>query len=191
MKPVYIITGIPGSGKDTQAKLLAKKLNFPHLDPGTIFINIIRNKEKHWESLAAAFAQKMPVPTEDFIEIMSQKFNEEEYKDGFVLSQNTKSVEEVKLMMGVMKDLGFEIKRVFYLNISTEEAIHRAMLRLNGQFSEKEPDEASVRQRIMNYDALIHDIADYYRSINLLIDIDGTKSIDEIFEKICKEINMD
>lgn len=184
MKPVYIFIGIPGSGKDTQAKLLAKELDLPHVDAGSTFREIIEKKLKYWDYIQDTFTNSQPIPSDMFFKIMSEKFTSDACNKGFVLSQNTKSVEEASDLQNLLQELGFTVKKVFYLSLSREEGIDRAVKRLNGKFTVKEPNMETLVRRIDTYVEIIPSIVNYYAEIGLLCEIDGRPGIDRIFESI-------
>ncbi len=190
MKPVYLVIGIPNSGKDTQAGLLSRFLKLPHLDAGSTFREIIRNKSKYSEYIVETYSNSLPIPSDMFFKIMGEKFGSDECKNGFILSQNTKSVEEAKDMENVLLEKGFALTKVFYLNIRRDVAIERALKRLNGQFTEKEPNLEVLVNRVDNYNILIVDIIKHYRDKKVLVEINGEQSVDDIFDKICGEVNI-
>jgi adenylate kinase len=184
MKPVYIFIGIPGSGKDTQAKLLAQKLKLPHVDAGSTFREIIQKKLKYWEYIEQTYTHSLPIPSDMFFKIMAEKFMSEDCSRGFILSQNTKSVEEATDLQKLLNELGFELKHVYYLTLDRDEAVRRAIKRLDGKFTEKEPDEATLVKRIDNYVQIVPTIVDYYRGLGVLVEIDGTQSVETIAQQV-------
>jgi adenylate kinase len=191
MKPVYIIIGIPGSGKNTQGKLLAEKLNIPHIDAGDTFTEIIRTRSTvYWEEIAATY-KLGPISTELFMKIMGEKFESEPLKNGFILTQNTKSPDEIIVMFNKLKSLDFDIQQIFCLNISRDTAIERAIKRLDGKFTEKEPNIESLIARVDKYCELFDSIKEYYKGHQMLVEIDGEQAEPVVFEKILEHLTIE
>jgi adenylate kinase len=188
-KPIFVFIGIPGSGKDTQAEFLAQELHLPHIDIGNTLTNIIKNKGQHWEKIADTYKHG-PVSSEIVMEIMENRFIKEDCKNGFILSQHTKSIVELEMMLELYERLGFDICKVFYLDVSVQTAIDRCVSRLNGVFNVKEPDLESIEIRIQNYYKIIQDIILFYKEKNLLVRVDGEKSTTEIFNYILEVVEQ-
>jgi adenylate kinase len=184
MKPVYIFIGIPGSGKDTQAALLSEELGLPHVDAGKTFREVIRNKSKYWDYIQETYTHSLPIPSDMFFKIMTEKFLSESCSKGFILSQNTKSVEEADDLNKLLNEIGFTLHKVFFLDIERETAISRALERLNGVFTEKEPDEETLVKRIDTYIDIIPAIKEYYTQKGILVLLDGEQHVDEIFKQV-------
>ena len=182
-KPVFIFIGLPGSGKDTQAEFLAQELGLPHLDAGSIFTSIVRNKGKYWEQIANTY-KFGPISSELFIEILGEYFHSPICDKGFIFSQNTKSVKEITLLFRLLGELNFVVHKVFYLNVSPQIAIERCVSRLNGKFTEKEPSIEALELRVLNYVKIIDEIVDFYRNKDLLVEFDGTEKPETIFQNI-------
>jgi adenylate kinase len=188
MKPVYIIIGIPGSGKDTQAQLLSDRLHIPQVGAGSIFTEIVQKKLQYHEFIADSFAKGLPIPTDVFFEIMKVKYASPECANGFILSKHAKSIEEEEGLLKTLHELGFEVQCVFYLNISREEAINRALIRLNGVFTDKEPNQETLVRRIDNYISIIPQIVAFYRTKGILHDINGERKIEDITDEMASFI---
>jgi len=80
-----ILFGPPGSGKGTQASLLAKKNNIPHLSTG----DILRSKLKEDDNLAKELSKVMSggnlVPDSIINPIVADKLLSNDCKNGFIL----------------------------------------------------------------------------------------------------------
>lgn len=190
MKDVYIIIGIPGSGKDTQANLLSAKLNLPHIAAGKLFAEIVERKLEYWELISKAFQESLPIPSDVFYSIIFDKILSKECENGFILTVNSKSIDEIKTTNEFIKENGFEIQKVFMLNISKETALKRAIKRLNGKFTVKEPSMEALVERIENYNRIFQSVKEFYEKTNVLVEINGELPENEVFEKICEKISM-
>ncbi len=185
MKPVYIIIGIPGSGKNTQGELLAKKLGYKHIDAGDTI--------KAYLSLHPGFAASFnsgPFPTSELLKVLKMEVTKNLNYKGIIFTQHSKDSREFDEINEMLRKLGCELKKVFCLNISRETAISRSMLRLGGKFTEKEPNVAKIVSRIDSFLNLIPAFKNYCADKGILVDINGELSQNEVFENILAEINM-
>lgn len=193
MKPIYLIIGLPGSGKNTQASLLAKELGLPNLDAGDSikeYINYVKENDPAKAEIMLKGYQGGPTnPTEVLLASITRKI-EFGYDQGFVFSQNAISAEEIEEEIELFKKFGFEIKKAFCLNVSRETALNRLIKRLNNKFTEKEPDLKSLEQRVDNYIKVFDSIKACLKQKELLVEIDGELSIDYVFKKIMQEVKI-
>lgn len=191
MKPIYIIIGIPGAGKNTQGVMLAKELGFAHVDAGETFDEIIKRRvEPYWSLIQETYTNGQPIPSEQFIDIIRGRLQRDDCMDGVVLTQNTKSVDEIQMMLIMFKSLGFELRQVFSLEIPRDVAIQRNIARKMNQESIKDQDIDTLTARIDNYVRIYPSIRDFYAQKNILTPIDGELSKDEVFQKILESLNI-
>ncbi len=188
LKPVYVIIGIPGSGKDTQAEILARTLRLPHLDAGKTFSRVLEEKGDASEEIARTFKQSQPVPTEIFMDVIFRELQNRRYSDGFVFTQNTRSVEEADRMLRKLMESGFEVVKVILLEVSKDTAIKRNLERFHHGSTPKDPDVPTLIARIENYYRTIESIKKYYSDKQLLSIVDAEAEVDDIAEHIVESM---
>lgn len=184
MKPVYVIIGFPGSGKDTQGDMLAQKTGIPHLGAGKTIKEYLDRNPKDYEQRLKSFQGGPTNPTEILFAAIFMKLETLDTTKGFILTQNPNSAREIEEELKVLRENGYEFKKAFYLDIDRETAIKRAMDRLGGVFTEKEPSEEALIKRIDNYIPTITEAKEYFAKVGLLESIDASQSVDEVNEDI-------
>lgn len=185
-KKVYIIIGKPGSGKNTQAQLLSDYLKISHIDAGQTFVKHIDAKGKYATEIKKSFDNGEPIPSEIFFELMSDEYSKAH--DGFVLTQNTKSSEEAEANLQIIEANGFTLAQVFYLDLSDELALQRLVKRLDGKFTVKEPNLEVLEYRLKNRSYFLPTIIEFYSNKGVLVNIDGSASIEKISESIREKL---
>ena len=80
-----ILFGPPGSGKGTQASLLAKKINIPHLSTGDILRSKLNDNDKLAQELSQIMSSGNLVPDSILNPIVTEKLLSSECKNGFIL----------------------------------------------------------------------------------------------------------
>ena len=78
-----ILLGPPGAGKGTQAELISKKLNIPHISTGDILRESIRNNTSLGEQAKKIMDQGNLVSDEIILGIIKERVSLRDCKDGF------------------------------------------------------------------------------------------------------------
>jgi len=112
-----IIIGPPGSGKGTQAKLLSKKLNLPHISTGDMLREVkgeLRKKIDYYIAGGDLF------PDELMFEILKERLEKEDCKKGFILDGFPRTIPQVDMLKSFT-----EIDYAIEVSVSDKEIIKR------------------------------------------------------------------
>ena len=88
-----------------------------------------------------------------------------------------------------MKENGLQVDVMLELSVPEEELVQRLLLRGKDSGRADDADEGVIRNRIDVYNAQTAVVADYYRNQNKYTSVDGIGTIDEIFERICEQLD--
>ena len=80
-----ILLGAPGSGKGTQASLIAEKYNLPHISTGDIFRQNIKNQTPLGVKVKAVMDNGNLCPDDLTIELVKDRLAQEDCKNGYML----------------------------------------------------------------------------------------------------------
>lgn len=163
-----LLIGPQGSGKSTQASLLAEYLKIPKISTGDIF----REMPEVKEILAAG---KL-VDDEATAGIVRKRLQESDAQNGFILDGYPRNITQKDLF-----DPGFS--SVIYLKVPDLEVTKRMMAR-----GRADDTLESIKTRLGLYYEQTQPLLDYYKDLGLLIEIDGTGSVEEIQDEIKKSI---
>ena len=125
-----IFFGPPGSGKGTQAKLIARELNILHLSTG----DILRDKLSDGDTLALKLKEIMSsgnlVSDEILNQIIASKLIGEECSNGYILDGYPRTISQSEFLLSFFKNNNLEIDFVFDFKIDfklvQERIINRA-----------------------------------------------------------------
>ena len=122
----FIILGPQGSGKGTQAGLLAKKYNLAHIDMGKALrqialLNTALGKKIH----EIINVKKELVPHRIIEEIVCLELGSVPRNQGVVLDGIPRNMEQVKYLEEEFQKFGRRIGKVFFINIPEKESIKR------------------------------------------------------------------
>lgn len=174
-----ILIGIQGSGKSTQGNLLSEKLGVPYLSTGHIFRKLAKERTKLGRYIKEVMNAGYLIPDRKVLSIVSDYLKREEYQKGYILDGFPRTLAQVKAFKN-------GVDKVIYLRVSDKEALWR----LSYRNDETREDEtlAAVRKRIDVFHKFTEPVLDYYRKKNILIEIDGERSIEEVYQEIMGRI---
>lgn len=175
-----ILMGIQGSGKSTQGNLLSEKLEIPYLSTGHIFRELAKEKTKVGRYIKETMNAGYLLPDKKTLEIVEDYLKRPEYQKGYILDGFPRTPVQAE----AFKE---KIDKVFYLKVSDREALWRLAYRNDGESREDETVKA-VRKRIELFHKLTESVLDFYQKKNILEEIDGEKTIEEIHQEIMRRI---
>lgn len=180
------LIGRPFSGKDCQGLRLAEIFEANLIGGG----DILRGSHDS-KNVRFFIDQGKMLPSDDYINIIEPYFHQERFKNKpIILSAVGRWHGEEPFIMSALESSGHKLKLVINLNIEFNESIKRwKALDLNNDRGNRRDDVIEllkVRQQEFNNKTL--PVIDYYRNQNILIDIDGHKTRDEITLDIINSI---
>ena len=205
-----VILGPPGAGKGTQAEYIVDKYNIPHISTGDIFRENIKNNTELGKKAKSYMDKGLLVPDELVIALVEDRLNKDDAKDGFLLDGFPRTVAQAVSLDSILDRNNERLTKVINISVDPEILIERAVGRrvcktcgmtYHVKFNPPKEDgicdkdgtkliqrdddtEETVKTRISVYFDQTAPLIDYYRAQNLLIDIDGAKDIDKVFEDI-------
>ena len=136
MKIVFF--GPPGSGKGTQAKLIAEKVNIFHLSTG----EILRDKLKDQDQLSTQLKDTMSsgnLVSDDLLnQIITEKLTSKDCNKGFILDGYPRTIPQSDFLLSFLNSKNLILNFVFYFKIDFNIVEERIMKRFK---QEKRTDD--------------------------------------------------
>jgi adenylate kinase len=124
MKKIFL--GPPGSGKGTAASRIAPIRNVPHISTGDLFRENIKNKTEIGTKAKSFMDVGELVPDEIVIEMLKQRIENEDCKDGFILDGFPRTIPQAEKLSEMTG-----IDAVINLNVTDEIIIKRLCSRVS------------------------------------------------------------
>lgn len=209
-----ILLGPPGAGKGTQAKRVIEEFDIPHISTGDIFRKNIKEKTELGQKVEGLLAQGKLVPDELTIEIVWDRLDQEDCKNGFLLDGFPRTIPQAEALDEGLEKRGLKLDRVLNIDVDKDSLVKRLSGRrvcpscgasyhidnnptkVDGicdacqtPVIQREDDkEETVLDRIKVYDSQTKPLVDFYNKQDLVFTVDGTLPIDEITNKLVTEL---
>ena len=184
-----ILFGPPGSGKGTQSEKLIAKYGLKHLSTGDLLRNEICSQTPLGKEAQNFMDKGHLVPDEVVIGMISSALDENPGAKGFLFDGFPRTSAQAKALDELLKLKKAPIAAMLALDVSEEELVKRLVKRGETSGRSDDNNENVIRARIVEYQNKTAVVADYYKQFNKVVMIKGEGSIDEIFERLCKEID--
>lgn len=210
-----IFLGPPGSGKGTQAKVLAGKYGAPHLSTGDMLREHIAKGTALGQKAKPLMDRGELVPDSLVLKMVAERIERPDCSHGFVFDGFPRTVTQAKYLGELLRRQGFQQPFVIHMVIGYPLLIRRLTGRrtckvggeiynifdrppkvegicdVDGGELYQRPDdrEEVIKPRLHAYDKLTAPLVSYYRRLGLLHEIDASKSVAEVEQEICQAVD--
>lgn len=206
MARYIVLLGPPGAGKGTQAQLIAEKYELVHVSSGDLFRENLKN-ETELGKLAQTFMKRGElVPDDVTIAMVRDRLSRQDCTNGALLDGFPRTPAQAEALAVMLKEFDASVSVVPYISVDAAVLVQRLSgrwtCRANGhifhevfnppavpgicdidgsELYQREDDlPATVMNRIKVYQEQTAPLINYYNENGLLVEIDGTKPIDEV-----------
>lgn len=184
-----VLFGAPGAGKGTQAAKLSAKYNINHISTGEVIRDEIRRGTEMGRSVQDYISRGELAPDELVIGMIAEYVKSHSESAGNIFDGFPRTTPQAEAFDRIMKENGLQVDVMLELSVPEEELVQRLLLRGKDSGRADDADESVIRNRIDVYNAQTAVVADYYRNQNKYTSVDGIGTIDEIFERICEQLD--
>jgi adenylate kinase len=204
-----VLFGPPGSGKGTQAKMLAESYGIPHISTG----DMLREQLKRETNLgleAKSYMEKGElVPDEILIGMIKERVAQPDCDSGFLLDGYPRTLPQAEALRRILRELRKELDLV--LNIEVPDA--DLLKRLSGRrmcpcgasyhlvfnppkragicdrcghelYQRADDREEAIMNRLQVYKRQTQPLIEYYTRADLMVRVNGAKEIPAVFAEI-------
>jgi len=205
-----IILGPQGSGKGTQAKLLANEFKLEHIEIGDALREIKNKNTTLGKEVAQIIDKGKMVPFQLVVEIVDERVAILSANKGIIFDGTPRRPVEIKPLENILRKNGRHITHVFFVQISERETINRLSKRhicskcgkififennsvdklkkcpkCKGNIIRRKDDTPEgIKQRLALYQERTFPVVEYYRQKQRLIEINGEQPAEKVFNDI-------
>ena len=205
-----ILYGAPGSGKGTQAVMLAQSLDLRKISLGDILREEVKKESSLGQEVKSYMEKGLLVPDE----LVSRVIEENIDSTGFLLDGYPRNLAQAKKLEEILTKKSTGIDAFVYLFVDEDTIVDRLTKRricpscsenyhlenmppkkegvcdsCSAELIQRKDDTADViKKRWEVFSEASEELLDFYKQRNKLIEVDARGDKDEIFEKIKKTL---
>lgn len=201
-----VFLGAPGVGKGTQAEMVAAKFTIPKISTGDLLRTGVANKTPLGLEAQQYMTRGELVPDNVVIGLVAEKIGSPECEKGFILDGFPRTIFQADALSAILQKQAVALDRVMYFVISREDVVRRLSGRRScstcsavyhidyvppkqeGRCDEcgaalvqrSDDKRETVESRLTVYEEQTSPLIDYYKEKNMLAELDGTGSVEEV-----------
>ena len=183
-----LMFGPPGSGKGTQSVTLAEKYNLLHLSTGDMLRAEISAGTQLGQRMEAIMASGELVPDEVVIEMIANKIDATTGKRGFIFDGFPRTVAQAEALQTMLRERDMKIDLMLVLEVNDPELMSRMKKRALVSSRADDADESVINNRIAVYRSKTEPVLAFGQKAGVARVVDGVGSIDDIFARLCTQI---
>jgi len=205
-----ILFGPPGSGKGTQAKMLAEKFHIPHVSTGVLLREAVTRQSPIGLKAKGYLDAGALVPDDIMIGLIREVVTGGVAKEGFILDGFPRTIPQAEALDRLFGELGIQLDAVVSLRVEHDEVVRRltdrrvcrscgrifnsSQLRKDdlakcpqcgGELFQRSDDTfATAQKRLEVYVRDTKPLKDFYRLTGRFTQIDGMRDISNVYEEV-------
>lgn len=185
-----IILGPQGSGKGTQAQLLADKYNLILIGAGDSLREIAKQDNELGRRVHQTInVEGRLVEPELIAEVLEERLRQLPKDQGVIIEGFPRSPKQYELMRAFWPKLARGDYKVIFIDLSEDEAVKRLLKRAKLEKREDDRLEA-IKMRLQLFNSETLPVLKALEVEGKVIRIDGEQSIQEVQEQIVKKLNL-
>jgi adenylate kinase len=207
----YVIMGVQGSGKGTQATMLKEELDLTHISVGDVFRWHIQAHTKLAARIKRLMAAGQMVPDDEVEGIVRRRLDEHDWNYGFILDGFPRTRHQAEFFLE-----SYDIDAVILIEVPDAAVLERILNRrlcekcgldynlifhrpavpavcdvCGGRLVTRADDNPdAVRARLADYHARTAPVLELFRKKELIVTADGTKPPAEVYAELRAKLGL-
>ena len=207
-----IMLGAPGAGKGTQAKMIAEKCGIPHISTGDIFRANIKNGTELGAKAKEYMDKGLLVPDELVCDLVVDRIQQADCEKGYILDGFPRTIPQAEALENALNAIEQKLDYAIDIDVPDENIINRMSGRracvgcgatyhvlfnptkVEGKCDVcgeslilRDDDKPETgKKRLDVYHTQTQPLIDFYTERKVLVEVDGTQSMDKVFDDIMK-----
>ncbi len=206
----FVFLGAPGVGKGTQAEMVSAKYGIQKISTGDLLRAAVAQHTPLGKEAKGFMDRGDLVPDNVVIGLVEEKVGTPECAKGFILDGFPRTVPQADTLGTLLTTKELSLDRVVHFVIPREEVINRLSGRRScsqcpavyhvefvppkrdgacdecgGELVQRSDDrKETVESRLTVYEEQTSPLIDYYRKNNVLAELNGSGSVDDVHERL-------
>ena len=215
MATFIVLLGPPGVGKGTQAKILSEQTGLAHISSGDLFRENLKNQTELGKLAQTYMTKGELVPDDVTIAMIRDRLSRPDCAAGAILDGFPRTPAQADALETMLREFNGRVDVVPFVTAHEDVLVERLSGRwtcqANGHiFNEKsnppkndrvcdfdgsklyqrdDDKSETVKHRIEVYFDQTSPLISYYRNHGKLIEVDGTRSIDQVTQDLLAAVN--
>lgn len=207
----YVLLGVQGSGKGTQARRMVSDFDLVHISVGDIFRWNIQNHTKMGARIRRLVAAGQLVPDSTVEEVVRNRLEQHDWNFGFLLDGFPRNREQAEFYLE-----NYDCDAVIHLEVPDEIVMQRITNRrlcskcgldynlinhrsnmpdtcdvCGGQLVARPDDNPdAIRARLQDYHDKTAPTLELFRKKGLIVRVDATQSADDVYSDLCQQLGL-
>lgn len=213
MAKVIVLMGAPGAGKGTQAQLISRRFGWPQISTGDILREMAEQDTPLGRHIKGVLASGRLVSDEILADIIQERTQRDDCRGGYILDGFPRTIHQAELLDRLVRERGHELV-VINIAVAPQALVARLAARricprcgavYNMHSRPPREDERcdrcgtplrmraddhpdAIRKRLEVYQKETAPVIEYYRQQKKVAEIDGGRSMDEVFQDLVRVI---
>ncbi len=180
-----ILLGAPGSGKGTQAEILAKRIEVPSISTGEMLRQAVAAGSDLGQRVETIMAAGDLVDDATMADVVRERLGQADAQVGFILDGYPRTLGQAATLASILEGKSWSLDGVVYIEVPEDELIQRALARKRA-----DDQEEVIRQRQQVYRRQTQPLIDHYADQGLLRPVDGHRTIDEVAAGVIEALEV-
>ena len=206
----YVIMGVQGSGKGTQAKRLCKELDLIHISVGDLFRWHIQNRTRLGAKVKRIVTGGALVPDDIVQELVAERLDQHDWSHGFILDGFPRNAPQAEFFLE-----RYDVDAVIVIEVPDDIVYERMLARrlcsvcgrdynllsnppktkdaceCGGKLVQRADDQPGpIRDRIKDYRTVTQPVVDLFKKKEKVVIVDGTQGVDKVWDDIKRGLGL-
>jgi adenylate kinase len=186
-----LLLGPQGSGKGTQAKLIAKTYGIPHIATGDMIREMKELDTAVGRELKAVYDAGELVDDDLMIRLIDSRLDRGDTIPGFVLDGFPRTMTQAEALDALLRRLGRDLDVVFEFQVPDRATLLERLLKRAAEESRSDDTPEAIQRRLELYEEQTAPLIEYYRtSRGNVVGIHADRPVEDVFMEIREALDQ-
>lgn len=206
----FVLIGLPGAGKGTQAKTLSEQKGLTHISSGDLFRDNVKRQTELGKQVEAIMKRGDLVPDDVTIAMVRDRLKQNDSKSGAIFDGFPRTPAQAEALNKMLVEFNGKVNLAPYIKVGEQVLIERLIGRrtckscgtvfhikfnppkeqgkcdkCGGELAQRADDkEETVKTRIEEYLKNTAPLINYYTQLGVVLELDGEQPIEKVTEQL-------